>query len=66
MPVSGMAGSAPLGDVADVDVVEVRSTVTRVDGSPAATITAEIITDDTGAVSEEAASRHRRRCARTD
>ena len=57
MPVSGMAGSAPLGDVADVDVVEVRSTVTRVDGSPAATISAEIISEDTGAVSDEAASR---------
>ncbi len=57
MPVSGLAGSASLGDVADVDVVEVRSTVTRVDGSPAATISAEIISQDTGAVSEEAASR---------
>ncbi len=57
MPVSGMAGSAPLGQVADVDVVEVRGTVTRVDGAPAATVTAEIITDDTGAASEEAAQR---------
>ena len=42
MPVSGMAGSAPLGTVADVDVVEVRGTVTRVDGAPAATVSAEI------------------------
>ena len=56
MPVSGMAGSAPLGQVADVDVVEVRSTVTRVDGAPAATITAEIVTDDTGAVAEDASA----------
>jgi HAE1 family hydrophobic/amphiphilic exporter-1 len=56
MPVSGMVGSAPLGQVADVDVVEVRSTVTRVDGSPAATVSAEIVTDDTGAVAEEAAA----------
>ncbi|MEX1296569.1 MAG: efflux RND transporter permease subunit [Candidatus Limnocylindrales bacterium] len=55
LPVSGMAGSAPLGQVADVAVVEVRSTVTRVNGAPAATVTAEIITDDTGAVAEEAA-----------
>ena len=57
MPVSGMAGSAPLGRVADVEVVEVRSTVTRVDGSPAATVTAEIVGEDTGAVAEEAAER---------
>jgi len=57
MPISGMAGSAPLGNVADVEVVDVRSTVTRVNGSPAATISAEIITEDTGAVSEEAAER---------
>ena len=57
MPISGMAGSAPLGNVADVEVVEVRSTVTRVNGSPAATISAEIVTEDTGAVSEEAAER---------
>ena len=56
LPVGGMAGSAPLGQVADVDVVEVRSTVTRVDGSPAATVTAEIVTDDTGAAAEEAAA----------
>jgi HAE1 family hydrophobic/amphiphilic exporter-1 len=56
MPVSGMAGSAPLGQVADVDVVEVRSTVTRVDGAPAATVTAEIVTDDTGSVAAAAAA----------
>ena len=57
MPVSGMAGSAPLGNVADVEIVEVRGTVTRVDGSPAATVTADINTEDTGAVSQEAAER---------
>jgi HAE1 family hydrophobic/amphiphilic exporter-1 len=56
MPVSGMAGSAPLERVADVEVVEVRSSVTRVDGAPAATVTAEIVTDDHGAVAEEAAA----------
>jgi HAE1 family hydrophobic/amphiphilic exporter-1 len=57
MPVSGMAGTAPLGQVANVDVVEVRSSVTRVDGKPAATVTAEIVGADTGAVAEEAAER---------
>ena len=56
MPVSGMAGSAPLGQVADGEVVDVRATVTRVDGAPAATVSAEITTDDAGAVSEEAAT----------
>ncbi|MGD8682474.1 MAG: efflux RND transporter permease subunit [Chloroflexota bacterium] len=57
MPVSGMAGSAPLGRVAEVEVIEVRSTVTRVNGSPAATVSAEIITADTGSASQEAAER---------
>jgi HAE1 family hydrophobic/amphiphilic exporter-1 len=57
MPVSGAVGSAPLGQVADVEVVEVRSTVTRVDGAPAATVSAEVVGDDTGALSEEAAAR---------
>ncbi len=51
MPVSGSAGMLPLGDVAQVDAVEVRGTVTRVDGSPAATVSADITSDDTGAVS---------------
>jgi len=57
MPVSGMAGSAPLRQVADVDVVEVRGMVTRVNGDPAATVSAEIITEDTGSASQEAADR---------
>ncbi len=57
MPVSGMAGSAPLGKVAAVEVVEVRGTVTRVNGSPAATVTADITSEDTGAVSREAQER---------
>ncbi len=57
MPVSGMAGTRPLGQVADVEVVEVRTSVTRVDGSPAATVTADITVQDTGTVSQEAADR---------
>ena len=52
MPVSGTVGiTRPLGQVADVDQVEVRGTVTRVDGAPAATVSADIISEDTGAVS---------------
>ena len=57
MPVSGMAGSAALGDVAAVEQVEVRGTVTRVDGSPAATVSADITSQDQGAVSQEAQQR---------
>ncbi len=51
MPVGGTVGTLPLGQVADVEAVEVRGTVTRVDGSPAATVSADITSDDTGAVS---------------
>jgi HAE1 family hydrophobic/amphiphilic exporter-1 len=57
MPVSGMAGSASLGEVAAVEQVEVRGTVTRVDGSPAATVSADITSQDQGAVSQEAQQR---------
>ena len=57
MPISGMAGTQPLGQLADVEIVNVHGSVTRVDGAPAATITADITIDDQGAVSEEAQSR---------
>ncbi len=40
-----------LGDVADVAQQEVRATITRIDAAPAATVTAEITSEDTGAVS---------------
>ena len=50
----------PLDQVADVDQVEVRGTVTRVDGAPAATVSADITSEDTGAVSRAAAAGHRR------
>ncbi|MEX1334586.1 MAG: efflux RND transporter permease subunit [Candidatus Limnocylindrales bacterium] len=57
LPVSGQAGTASLGDVASVEQVEVRGSVTRVDGSPAATVSADITSVDQGAVSQEAQSR---------
>ncbi len=56
MPVSGMAGMSTLGEVATVDQVEVRGTVTRVDGSPAATVSGDIIGADLAGVSAEAES----------
>ena len=57
MPVSGIAGVAPLGDVADVETVEVRGSVTRVDETPAATVSADITGDDLSGVSTEAQMR---------
>jgi HAE1 family hydrophobic/amphiphilic exporter-1 len=43
--------AATLGDVADVQETEVRATITRVDAAPSSTVSGEIISDDTGAVS---------------
>jgi HAE1 family hydrophobic/amphiphilic exporter-1 len=40
-----------LGDVADINDDDVRATISRVDGAPSATVTAEVVDDDTGAVS---------------
>jgi HAE1 family hydrophobic/amphiphilic exporter-1 len=57
MPVSGMVGTLPLGQVADVEPVDVRGSVTRVDGSPAATVSADITAQDQGSVSVEAQRR---------
>jgi HAE1 family hydrophobic/amphiphilic exporter-1 len=57
LPVSGLAGSSTLGQVADVEQVEVRGSVTRVDGSPAATVSADVLSQDLAGVSQEAASR---------
>jgi HAE1 family hydrophobic/amphiphilic exporter-1 len=57
MPVGGSAGVQPLGEVADVNAVEVRGSVTRVDGSPAATVSADITGDDLTSVSIEVQER---------
>ncbi len=57
MPVSGMAGTSTLGEVASVEQVLVRGSVTRVDGSPAATVSADMLSQDLAGVSEEAAQR---------
>ena len=43
----------PLGQVADVQQVDVQGSITRIDGQPAAQITAEIVGPDTGKVSTE-------------
>ena len=43
---------ATLGDVADVEEREVRATISRVDAAPSSTVTADIVSEDTGAVSQ--------------
>ena len=50
MPV-GTAATVPLGSIAAVDQVLAQGSITRVDEAPAATVSAEIASDDTGAVS---------------
>ena len=47
---------ATVGDVADVEERDARGTISRVNGAPSATITGEIVGDDTGAVSLEVSS----------
>ncbi|HSO30153.1 MAG TPA: efflux RND transporter permease subunit [Candidatus Sulfomarinibacteraceae bacterium] len=47
----GLAARAPLGQIANVEEVETRARVTRVGGQDAATITATIRSENTGAVS---------------
>jgi HAE1 family hydrophobic/amphiphilic exporter-1 len=49
----GTAQRVPLGTVADVQQVDVQGSITRIDGAPAAQITAEITNEDTGAVSAD-------------
>ena len=46
-----VAPGATLGDVADIAEVEVRATISRVNATPSATVSAEITSDDTGGVS---------------
>jgi HAE1 family hydrophobic/amphiphilic exporter-1 len=57
LPISGPAGVRPLGDLADVESVEVRGSVTRVDGSPAATVSGDIVGEDLTQVSTDAEAR---------
>ena len=44
-------GATTVGEVADVEEVEARPTISRVDGAPSATVSADITDEDTGAVS---------------
>ena len=48
----GTTNKLPLGDIATVQQVEVQGRITRIDQQPASSITAEITSDDTGAVSK--------------
>ena len=52
MPV-GTTRQVPLAAVADVEQADVQGSITRIDGAPAAQITAEITSSDTGAVSAD-------------
>jgi len=52
LPVGSLT-TVPLGQVADVEQVDVQGSITRIDGAPAAQITAEITSADTGGVSME-------------
>jgi HAE1 family hydrophobic/amphiphilic exporter-1 len=49
----GTVQRVPLSQVATVEQVDVQGSITRIDGAPAASITAEITSDDTGTVSAE-------------
>jgi HAE1 family hydrophobic/amphiphilic exporter-1 len=49
----GTVRRVPLGTVADVEQVDVQGSITRIDGAPAAQITAEITSANTGAVSAD-------------
>ena len=50
----GAAATVDLGSIAAVDQVAVQGSITRVDQAPAATVSAEIASKDTGAVSKAA------------
>ena len=49
----GTAAKMPLGKIATVEQVDAQGTITRVDQSPAATVSAEITSVDTGKVSQD-------------
>jgi HAE1 family hydrophobic/amphiphilic exporter-1 len=57
LPVTGLAGTTTLGQIATVEEAQTQGTVTRVDGSPAATVSATITSEDQGGVSREAQQR---------
>ena len=48
----GTVAKVPLGQVATVEQADVQGSITRIDQAPASSITAEITSDDTGAVSQ--------------
>ena len=48
----GVVGTAPLSTIATVEQVEVQGSITRIDQRPASSITAQITSKDTGAVSK--------------
>ncbi len=47
----GTVSTVPLGAISTIEQVDVQGSITRIDQQPAASITAEITSDDTGAVS---------------
>ena len=47
----GMGRAVPLSSIAAVDQVAAQGSITRVEGAPASTVSAEIASDNTGAVS---------------
>ena len=47
----GTVAKVPLSDIATVEQADVQGSITRIDQAPAASITAEILSDDTGALS---------------
>ncbi len=48
----GTIAKVPLGQVATVEQADVQGSITRIDQAPAASISAEILSEDTGAVSQ--------------
>ncbi len=49
----GTVQKVPLAQVAEIEQVDVQGSITRIDGAPAAQITAEMTSADTGAVSSD-------------
>jgi HAE1 family hydrophobic/amphiphilic exporter-1 len=47
----GTVARVPLGSIATIEQVDVQGSITRIDQQPASSITAQITSDDTGAVS---------------